>query len=242
MPTELFEKIIEDLCAIPRLHTFQLSPFKVNEPLMEPRLYKFLELIKQKLPNAHITLTTNASLLNDHHIQSLSIQGLSYLWISFNDHREDKYQETMRLPFHRTVENLTKLHSAKQSGMFTSRVVVSRVGDGTALDQEFVDWVKTRFPLFEASVFTRGDWMGQVDKEQKSQSPLECGCSRWFELSITSTGSVALCCMDGQAEHPIGDVRLNSVLEIYNSQNYRRLRSKIESRQVVEFCKDCSFF
>ncbi len=241
MPTELFEKIIDDLSAIPRLHKFQLSPFKVNEPLMETRLYKFLDLIKQKLPNANITLTTNASLLNDHHIKNLSTQGLGYLWISFNDHRENKYQETMKLPFYRTLNNLQNLHQAKENGLFKSRVVLSRVGDGTIDDQEFAGWVKKRFPLFEVSIFPRGEWMGQVDNKHKYQSPLECGCSRWFELSITATGRVALCCMDGQAEHPIGDVRLNSVLEIYNSNNYRQLRSSMESRQGIEFCEDCSF-
>lgn len=241
MPTVLFEKIVEDLSAIPRLHKFQLSPFKVNEPLMEPRIYQFLELIRQKLPNAIVTLTTNASLLSDSHIKRLSMQDLGYLWISFNDHRKDEYQETMRLPYYRTVENLQKLHSAKHNGTFKSSVVLSRVGDGTADDKEFVDWVKAKFPLFETSVFTRGDWMGQVKKKHKSQEPLECGCHRWFELSITATGTVAFCCMDGQAHHPIGDVKTSSVLEIYNSQSYRRLRSQIDNRQDVEFCKDCSF-
>ena len=240
MPTSMFEKIIDDLSDIPRLHTFQLSPFKVNEPLMEPRLYQFLELIRQKLPNAIPTLTTNASLLTDDHIQNLSKQDLAYLWISFNDHRKNKYEEVMKLPFIRTVENLRNLHSAKKSGTFKTRVVLSRVGDGTRDDQDFVKWVNTEFPLFETSVFPRGDWMGQVDNK-KSQSNLDCGCSRWFELSITATGRVALCCMDGQAEHPIGDVSINSVLEIYNSQSYRRLRVDLNSRQGIEFCRSCSF-
>ena len=72
MPTSMFEKIVDDLTAIPRLHKFQLSLFKVNEPLMEPRLYQFLELIREKLPNAVPTITTNASLLTDEHIQNLS--------------------------------------------------------------------------------------------------------------------------------------------------------------------------
>ena len=83
--------------------------------------------------------------------------------------------------------------------------------------------------------------MGQVEKKHKTQVPLECGCSRWFELSITATGEVALCCMDGQAEHPIGDVKKSSVLEIYNSQSYRRLRFQMDSRQGLDFCKNCMF-
>ncbi len=241
MPSALFEKIIEDLCEIPRLHRFQLSPFKVNEPLMEPRLYDFLESIQTKLPNAIITLTTNASLLNESHIKNLSKQNLGYLWISFNDHRKDKYQETMRLPFQRTYENLKLLHSEKSEGKFNTRVVLSRVGDETSADNDFAEWVRQEFPHFESSIFARGNWMGQVRSSNLYKPSLTCGCSRWFELSITSTGKVALCCMDGQARHIIGDVTVETALEVYNSQDYRRLRTKIVSRQDIDFCKSCTF-
>lgn len=241
MPTALFEKVINDLCAIPKLHRFQLSPFKVNEPLMEPRLYQFLELTQSKLPNAVITLTTNASLLNASHISNLSKQNLGYLWVSFNDHRKVEYQETMRLPFQRTYENLQLLHSEKSAGRFNPRVVLSRVGDGTSADTDFAQWVRHEFPHFESSIFPRGDWMGQVKSHQLNDIGLSCGCSRWFELSITATGEVALCCMDGQAKHIIGDIKVQSVLEVYNSPEYRGLRTQVVNRQDVNFCKSCTF-
>ena len=241
MPTALFEKIIDDLCAIPKLHRFQLSPFKVNEPLMETRLYQFLALIQDKLPNAVITLTTNASLLNKEHINNLSEQNLGYLWILFNDHRKVDYQETMRLPFQRTYDNLQLLHKEKGAGRFNPRVVLSRVGDGSSADTDFAQWVKYEFPHFESSIFPRGDWMGQVKSNQQDNIALACGCSRWFELSITATGKVALCCMDGQAKHIIGDIKVQSVLEVYNSPKYRVLRTKMVNRQDVDFCKSCTF-
>ena len=47
-------------------------------------------------------------------------------------------------------------------------------------------------------------WLGQVDVA--SQMVPDIGFATWFGLSITSTGSVAYCCMDGDGEYPIGDV------------------------------------
>jgi hypothetical protein len=241
MPDALFDKIIADLKEIPVLHTFQLSPFKVNEPLMEPRLYHFLDIIQTSLPHAILSLTTNGSLLSQEHIKKLSTIPLGYLWISFNDHRKTHYTSTMHLPYEKTLNNLKALHQQKANGGFSARVVVSRVGDGSPSDAEFSEWVRETFPLFEAFISQRGEWMGQIDGPDRF-TPFDVGCNRWFEISITATGKVALCCMDGQAHHPIGDVTQNTVLEIYNSEPYRMLRENIDSRRFVDVCKSCSFF
>ena len=42
--------------------------------------------------------------------------------------------------------------------------------------------------------------------------------------------------MDGQAEWPIGDVRKQHVLEIYNSPHYRQLREKTATRAEASPC------
>ena len=80
----------------------------------------------------------------------------------------------------------------------------------------------------------RGDWLGQV--ETPIEHVADVKCIRWFELSITATGQVAHCCMDGQAEWPIGDVTEQHVLEIYNAPDYRRPRQAITSRREAEPC------
>ncbi len=241
MPDQLITKIIEDLCAIPRTLPFQLSPFKVNEPFLDTRLFAILEQINERLPNAALTLTTNASALTDKQLTRLAkVRNLAYLWISMNDHRPAEYEATMQLPYRRTIERIRMIHAARASNRLPLRIVLSRVGDGSAADLDFVRWVKSEFPLFEASVFQRGNWLNQVDTPT---SPVpRVGCVRWFELSITSTGVVAHCCMDGAATHPIGDVTTQHVLEIYNAPAYRRLRELTARRQDAEPCNRCSFF
>lgn len=101
------------------------------------RPYQLLELTQSKPPNAVTTLTTNASLLNASNISNFSKQNLGYPWASFSDHRKVEFQEKMRLPFQRTYENLQLLHSAKSTGRFNPRVVLSRVGDGISADADF---------------------------------------------------------------------------------------------------------
>jgi MoaA/NifB/PqqE/SkfB family radical SAM enzyme len=241
MPDALISKIIEDLRAIPATLAFQLSPFKVNEPFLDTRLFGVLARINERLPNASITLTTNASALTQKQLGRLGgVRNLDYLWISMNDHREAEYEATMQLPYRRTLERLRMIHAARASKRLALRIVMSRVGDGSAADVEFVKWVGREYPLFEASVFQRGNWLSQVDTP--TESAPRVGCIRWFDLSITATGVVAHCCMDGAAKYPIGDVSRQHVLEVYNAPAYRRLREHTARRQDVEPCNRCSFF
>jgi radical SAM protein with 4Fe4S-binding SPASM domain len=145
----------------------------------------------------------------------------------------------MRLPYARTLARLQMIHRKKAAGEFAPRVVLSRVGDGSAVDQEFCRWVGEHFPGFQSSVFPRGSWLGQV---AVSTGPVpRVGCTRWFELSITATGVVAHCCMDGKAAYPIGDVSKQHVLEVYNEPHYRALRERTTTRLQVEPCNRCTF-
>jgi hypothetical protein len=240
MDDALIAKVVNDLADIPRLHSFQLSPFKVNEPFLDHRLFDLLDTFTVRLPNAKLTLTSNASPITLDKLKRLAgFQNIGYLWISFNDHREAEYESVMRLPFWRTIERLQMIHQAKAEGWLKLPVVLSRVGDRTSADLEFSHWVEKNYPLFKVSIFPRGEWIGQV--ATTDATPPEVGCVRWFEVSITATGVVAHCCMDGAAAYPIGNVRFEHVLDIYNKPDFRRLREATMIRQEVEPCHSCSF-
>jgi hypothetical protein len=241
MPDELIAKILDDLSAIPADVPLQISPFKVNEPFLDSRLFDILKAINAKLPNASITLTTNATPLNEENLARLEkVQNVGDLWVSFNDHRAAEYEKVMRLPYARTIARLDALHRHKAGGLLPFNVVLSRVGDGSAADADFCAWVVERYPAFGVSVIQRGGWLGQVDIGMQVLVP-KVACVRWFDISITATGVVAHCCMDGEAAYPIGDVRTQNVLDIYNAPGYRALRERAIDRMSAVPCNKCSF-
>lgn len=241
MSDELIDKILNELTAIPREMNLQISPFKVSEPFLDVRLFDVLEKINTLLPQAKIALTSNSTPITEDKLEQLQeINNIQYLWISFNDHREAEYERVMNLPYQRTRQRLEMIHDAFMEGDVNFPVVLSRVGDGTAVDNEFVQWVSINYPLFKSSVFPRMEWIGQVQGLEVNNVP-NMGCVRWFELSITATGEVAHCCADGQAQYPIGNANDQNVLEIYNSPEYRKLRESTVSRLSVEPCNRCTF-
>lgn len=242
MPDELIDKIIGDLKAIPASLPFNISPFKVNEPLLDKRIFAVCDKIVAELPNAQLRLFTNGSPLNAKMIERIAaIRRLNNLWVSLNEIEAQAYEALMQLPLERTLRNLDAVHEALQHKRFPHPVVVSRVMDGTARDQAFAQFVKRRYPLFQPFLIGTGNWSGQVEVGANRRVP-SVGCWRWYELSIMASGKVALCCMDGEGKHVIGDVSRQSVLEIYNAPEYRKMRQYTFSRKAAAApCDSCIY-
>lgn len=241
MSDALIDKILRDLEDIPRSLPFIISPFKVNDPLLDVRLFDILERCNERLPNAALRLFTNGSPLTEKHLHRLrSIRGVEHLWISLNHHVPERYQEIMKLPWKRTIEKLELVHRMKAASGFDLPVLVSRVCDGSADDQAFVDFLRDKFPLFQAALVPQSEWLGQVEGLLGSNKIQPVGCGRWFELSIAATGQVAFCCMDGKVEYPVGDTATTHVLDIYNSPGYRMYREKFATRLDGTPCRVCT--
>ena len=146
----------------------------------------------------------------------------------------------MRLPYQRTIERLSMLHGKKaERGVRSPR----RRLPGRRRHERRCrvrDLGPAAVPLFDVSVFQRGSWIGQVDTAVGAVPA--AGCARWFELSITSTGTVAHCCMDGQADWP--DRRRAETARARHLQCAgvpRALRERTASRRDVSPCRQCTF-
>ncbi len=242
MSDALINKIIEDLRQIPADLEFAIAPFKVNEPFLDKRIFDVCAKINERLPAVQLRLFTNGSPLTRDIIERIvSIGNVTHLWVSLNEVDAQAYQNLMQLPLDRTLQKLDVLHELIQEGNFPHPVVISRVADGSERDSAFGAFVQRRYPLFRAFLIGIGNWSGQVDVASGRRIP-PVGCSRWYEISIMASGKVALCCMDGEGKHVIGDVNTQSVLEVYNSADYRKMRQFTFSRKSAAApCDTCVY-
>jgi hypothetical protein len=102
-----------------------------------------------------------------------------------------------------------------------------------------------RWPKFQSMAIKKDAWIDFTDP-QVTDIP-DTACSRWFELSITAEGRAVTCCMDqGDDErYVIGDVRHNTLYEIYNSPRWRDRREGLVSRKTLDLattpCAMCSY-
>lgn len=243
MPDAMIEKIIHDLQVIPSNVPFQLAPYKVSDPLLEPRLFDILKLANARLPNAEISIITNGAALTERNIDRLSaVRKMKYLSISFNYDNAEEYEAVMKIPFARTVKRLDHLHERTVGGHVPMPVRLTRVSENRLSDTQFLQWTKARYPAFRIRIIPRNDWIGQVATGTAIPEVPDAPCRRSFDMSITATGKVAMCCMDGEAKYPKGDVNKDHVLEIYNQPHLRRLRKQLISRRTAgDPCNRCTY-
>lgn len=237
MSDTLIASLIEQMSEFKK--PFFVSPFKVNEPLLDPRLESICVDIEDECPAATLRLFTNGAPLTGRHLDWINrLERLDCLWISLNSCDPQEYGEMMRLTYDITARKLDVLHHRMLNGDFAHPVTVSRVVTGDEKDIAFLTEVRRRWPRFNPILIKRDSWLGYVDPSSKV--PPRSGCGRWFELSIAATGRAALCCMDGKGEFPQGDCATQSLLEIYNNPFLLKCRHAV-TREGVTPCATCSY-
>jgi len=243
MSDAMIEKIIRDLGDIPPQVNFQLAPYKVSDPLLEPRLFDILELANARLPNARISIITNGAALTERNVSRLcEVKNLLYLSISVNFDHAEEYEAVMKIPFARTVSRLDLLHQKNARKALPFPVRLTRVSDNMLSDALFMEWAKSNYPDFSPRIAPRNDWLGQVASGTAIPEVPDVPCHRWFDMSITATGKVAMCCMDGEVRYPKGDVTTTHVLDIYNQPHLRRFREQLISRRNAgDPCSRCTY-
>lgn len=238
---------------------FYISPFKVNEPFLDPRLREICQQIESTCPEATLRLFTNGQPLTEKHLEWVAkLKRLDCLWVSLNSIDPQEYGERMKLSFRITQLKLDVLHRWMEQGLFSHRVIVSRVMTGKSTGTQthavqqpqpivigdtkdflFRQYVRKRWPRFESFLIKQDSWLGYVPPADP-RIP-QTACARWFELNITATGKVVLCCMDGEEKHVLGDVREHSLLSIYNQPYLLKRRERALTREGIDPCQGCSY-
>jgi MoaA/NifB/PqqE/SkfB family radical SAM enzyme len=233
MSDELLNKLVDEMISWDREMYF--SPFKLSEPLLDKRLIPLCESINARSDKIVLRIFSNGSTLTPANIEGIAkLKRVSYLWVSLNSHIPDEYEKLMGLNFENTAKKLDYLHSLDD---FPHAVMLSTVGFP---NNDFRFYCYRRWPKFESIAIKKDAWLGYTDA-QVTTVP-DTGCSRWFELSITSEGEVSHCCMhDGQDKtYNIGDVKKQSLYDVYNSPRWKDRRKGLVSRKTLDASSPCA--
>jgi len=228
MSDELIDKLVREMAEweLP----FYFCPFKVNEPLLDKRIIPLCErMINETL--CGIRFFTNGSPLTDKNIEALANLKpgrFAQLWVSLNEYRPDEYKALMQLDFEQTASRLDRLHEYG----FPHPVMLSTVGFP---NEDFRRYCYERWPKFESMAIRNTGWLGQVEAQDYPVPDTEC--SRWWDLSIMANGIVSMCCMDSEGRFALGDVKKETMLEVYSRARHNR----VEKQRNFYPCNTCNY-
>ncbi|HAP66992.1 MAG TPA: hypothetical protein DCQ99_04085 [Nitrospinae bacterium] len=243
MDFELYKKIIDD-CGKAGVKIIQ--PFNFGEPLMHNRLGEFIRYAKEHT-KSRIQISTNAALLNSEKAMELLNSGLDRINIDIDGFTKDTFEKVRKnLDFDRVVENTEKFIELKKKlnkHIFTT-VSIINMDETSGEIAEFKRYWKPRVDrVLDVKYNT---WTGSVENRNNfinNSKRFNCPCKMlWDQMVILQDGKVALCCLDYDGKVIVGDMKNESILNIWNGKILNNLRQKQIKLKFDEIstCRACN--
>ena len=244
MKDDLFEKIVQEFSIFTPKY---IIPCFTNEPLLDKNLYDKLLYIKERSPKTKIKLTTNGSLLNEKLIEKLLKPNLLYeITVSFNGFRKETFEYFMRgLSFKQCFNNLLNLlNYVNKNKLKRPKIIVNMLQIASIkseIDKAKSFWESKGAKVVLNPIENRGGSVKEK-KDFSSNFKRNLKCRRPFNTAvITFDGKMVLCCVDYERKVILGDLKNQSIYEVWNSPLLNEIRKKLlEGRlEDIPICRDC---
>lgn len=248
MDMDLYKSIIDECGNYKGIERIIL--YMNNEPLTDPYLIERINYAKGKVPWSSVQITTNGLLLTEEISEQIINSGLDCVGISFHGMRKETIEKTMGIPFELALERISKfIDKVKRKKNIKDYIVATflkhRYLSVEEREETFAFWKSKgveRISYFDCPVSRAGNVksLPRVYHEGKLGG---CG-SIWANemVHIVETGEIVLCCMDWKREIILGEIKKNSIYNIWHSDKYALIRDKRDGRQDSEdsfICRRC---
>jgi MoaA/NifB/PqqE/SkfB family radical SAM enzyme len=226
--------------------------YMMGEPLANKNTPAFIKMAKQLKLADRLVLTTNASLLDERASKELIDAELDYLRISVYGIDQESFTRTTgnKMPIERIWENVIRFQKIR--GNRTKPFTYAKMIEGNQDEnKEFlsawaciVDEVEIE-PVMNWNCDFDGDLTGKNDhavgawfKHKKTCCP-----SPFFVLVIHSDLRVSVCCVDWNKQLVIGNLREQTLDEIWHGNKLRAIQiAHLEGRRhELPGCSSCTF-
>jgi MoaA/NifB/PqqE/SkfB family radical SAM enzyme len=237
----------------------RICPYLMADPLCDARILERIAYIRSALPDVEIEISTTAQTLRPGRQRDLLSAPITELRISSHGITAEDYR--LLMPGVKYESAWADLHSfvdkwrAKQP--YDLRIVSLYGLLPPEREQAVAEyWHAQGIPLDRWRVTSRG---ARVDLNRfdaahdptdwpraRREPPFACRFARDTEwMHILSDGRVTLCCMDYYQEVIVGDLRHQSIEEVWTSPEFARARRKITGEIPTSdkfLCRRCEWY
>jgi MoaA/NifB/PqqE/SkfB family radical SAM enzyme len=239
MDLELFKAIIEDC----KDYVEFVWPYGIGEPMIHPNIFEMIRITHEA--GIRTGMSTNATLLDDRRADMLLDSGLDYVILAFDGATKETYEKyRLGATFEKTRENILDfLHKKldRKASIYAVLQMVLLKENSHEIDAYRKLW---SVPGVDEIRFKRDEVHNEgseiPDSKQKGQRRNPCHLLWRGPLYVRYDGLAYPCCYMYD-EPPVGDLRKQSVMEVWNSNDMVKLRAAHLSGDLSQYpiCQNC---
>jgi len=257
MDFEVFEKVIDEYLAVnmtaAREDGVYLHHF--GESIMHPDFDRFIRHANERRVATRISI--NPLMLKERNRERLLAADPAMIMISLDGHDDESFYRIrgVKNAYRLSVERLHAFLRRKVESGNRSKVELSMID--FAANAESIDELRDYWGSVEGidefviKSFTTWDGSAPeingfssllVDNEARRKAHSRPACNMpWRKLTVTWDGDVVPCCYDYNKKLVLGNVRHQSLSEIWNGPMMQALRQEFNSNQVSNaLCRNCA--
>jgi len=249
MDFELYKKIIDDICEFEKpIKVLRL--YKDGEPLLNPGFAAMVTYAKEKKCSERIDTTTNASLLNPKRNLEIIEAGLSRINISIEGVNEKQYLEfsNYKIDFDKLVGNIRHFYENRKNCEMIIKINGDTISDDDKkkfyeifediADGVYIEHIMSCWPEFELKGVEANQEFGIYGQEIKE---VQVCPYVFYSFSINSDGSASACFLDWARKLIVGNVKNESVKDIWNGEKLLNLQKMFlkKKRKEHPVCGNC---
>lgn len=265
---DLYRKLIDDIVeAGAQIKSFSLH--KDGEPLLNRRLEEMIKIARDSGCIDDITVTSNGSLLSGQRAGKLLECGLTYLRISVESIRDERFKWITRTKYdadrlYRNVREFRKMRDER--GLEYPRIYVKIVAFPVIME-EIEEFKKLYEGIADdVNIETPMNWNGSGEKNFLEEVDPDGECNKnevfgyyencgefsekfcfplpWYSMSVNQNGQVGICGVDWNRQTIIGDLRKQHLIyDIWNGNEMIKFREyHIKNlKHMTKSCANCEF-
>ncbi len=220
-----------------------------GEPLINPDIYKMIDMAEDA--GIRTGMSTNGTRLDAKAAVKLLDSKLSLLYISLDGATKQTF-EKIRVgakfeKVHTNVARFVEMKRARNSEMLVRLQMIHMTSTENERDQFDEEWRDQGFDAIDYKPFHY--WANQDESliqinEVSPPTPTGACAEPWIGFAIHADGTAVPCCNDYSGKMPLGDLKTQSLREIWNGPAMMKLRSRFAG-DVPDvkgtLCEGCTF-